>query len=122
MSVCQRPSLMKVRVLRPFAAWLSMRTRFSSKCFCNCSPQPVSGRFVSSFGAIVESPARKTVTGSFASAAGASRRTARSVNASFKVFTSAEFVHDAAVDFDVVEREPGDVLDDGGALDVLEGA
>src|SRR5215213_10332754 len=122
MSVCQRPSEMKVLVLRPFAAWLSIRTFFSSKCFCNCSPQPVSGRLFSALFAAVESPAMKTVTGSFAVAAGASRRTASKVKACLKVFTSAELVHDAAVDLHVFELEPRDVLDDARALDVLEGA
>src|ERR1044071_3014382 len=122
MSACQRPSAMKVFVLRPFAARLSMRTFFSSKRFCNCSPQPVSGRLFSALFAAVESPAMKTVTGSLASAAGASRRTARRVKASVKLFTSAELVHDRAVDLHVFELEARDVLDDGGPLDVLEGA
>src|ERR1044071_1143315 len=122
MSACQRPSAMKVFVLRPFAARLSMRTFCSSKRFCNCSPQPVSGRLFSALFAAVESPAMKTVTGSLASAAGASRRTASKVSASLKVFTSAELVHDRAVDLHVFELEARNVLDDGGPLDVLEGA
>src|SRR5215210_5092455 len=105
MSACQRPSEIKVLVLRPFAAWLSTRTFLSSKCFCNCSPQPVSGRLFSALFAAVESPAMKTVTGP-ANAAGANRRTARRVNVSLKLITSDQLVHDAAVDADVFEHEP----------------
>src|SRR5215210_3881428 len=106
MSACQRPSEIKVLVLRPFAAWLSTRTFLSSRCFCNCSPQPVSGRLFSALFAAVESPAMKTVMGSLANAAGESRRTASRVMVSLKVFTSDQLVHDAAVDADVFEHKP----------------
>src|SRR5215212_1417973 len=63
---------MKVRVLRPFCARFSILTAPSLKSFGSASPQPVSGRFSGSFFAIVESPARKIVTGSFARALAAS--------------------------------------------------
>src|SRR3954470_4109514 len=112
MSACQRPSAIKLFVLRPFCAWLSTRTRLSSKCFCNCSPQPVSGRLFSCLWAIVESPARKTVIGPFADARGASSRTKSTACASFKAFTSAELVNDLPVDLHVLDHHPRDVFDD----------
>src|SRR5450759_5007805 len=61
---CHEPSSMKLRVLLPFFARLSTRTRSSAKKPCSRSPHPVSGRFSGSFGAIVESPTRYTVMGS----------------------------------------------------------
>src|SRR5687767_373243 len=54
---------MKVRVLRPLRAWFTIRTSALSNRAWSISPQPVSGRFAASFGAIVESPARCTAIG-----------------------------------------------------------
>src|SRR5215212_6358275 len=72
MMPCHKFCSMKVRVLRPFCARFSILTEPSRKNFGSASPQPVSGRFSGSFFASVESPARKTVTGSLADAFAAS--------------------------------------------------
>jgi hypothetical protein len=49
-----------VRVLRPLRAWFATVTE-SSKYSAKGVPQPVSGRALASFSAMVESPIRWTV-------------------------------------------------------------